>query len=187
MKKLVIAGAASLALAAVPTIGAFASLTDTINVTISQSCKLERKAYASGGVTNNASHKNGDGTWSTTAGTDSLSATRSNSSVTTSLGSSQFNVICNKAGTYSVTVATTSLSTTGSSPLTIPNNTTYSASVSGWSPIYGTTKLTNGSTVMSFSSTTAGTAFEVAYGVGISPVQAAGSYSGTATYSLTGL
>ena len=186
MKKNLMIGAASLVLAAVPMAGAFADFTDTVNVTINQSCTLTRKAYSTGGVTNNTSHKNGTGgTWSTTAGEDVLSATMTNGTTQANLGSSQFNVVCNKAGSYSVTVATTAL-TSGSS-LSIPNNTTYSASVSGWSPVSGSTKLTNGGTVKSFSAVTAGTDFEVSYGVGISSTQAAGTYSGTATYSLTGL
>lgn len=184
MKKLII-GVASLALAVVPAVGAFADFTDTINVTINESCTLSRKAYTSGAVTNNPSHKNGTGgTWSTTAGTDTLSTTMSNGTVYGSLGYSQFEVVCNRVGGYKVTVATTALTATGAS---IPNNNTYSASVSGWSPVSGSTKLTNGSTVNTTTSPTASTVFEVSYGVGVSATQAAGSYSGTATYSLTGL
>lgn len=188
MKKSIIIGATSLALAAVPIAGVFADFTDTVNVTINESCTLTREAYASGGVQNNPSHKNGTGgTWSTTAGTDTLNATMTNGTVQASLGSSQFKVVCNRAGGYKVTVATTSLSTGGTSPLTIPNNTTYSASVSGWSPVSSGTKLTNGGTVNTVTSPTAGTTFEVSYGVGVSTSQAAGTYTGTATYSLTGL
>ena len=184
MKKIIV-GVTSLALAAVPMVGAFADFTDTINVTISESCTLSRKAYASGGVSNNPSHKNGTGgTWSTVANTDTLSTTMSNGTVYNTLGYSQFEVACNRVGGYKVTVATTALSITGAS---IPNNTTYSASVSGWSPVSGSTKLTNGSTVNTETSPTSGTTFEVSYGVGVSATQAAGTYSGTATYSLTGL
>ena len=187
MKKLLTVGIASLALAAVPVIGAFADFTDTIQLTINESCTLTRQAYSSGGVTNNTSHKNGtDGTWSTTAGTDTLSTTRSNGTVTTALGSSQFKVVCNRIGGYKVTVATTALSTSGATA-TIPSNTTYSASTSGWSPISGTTKLANGATVNTVTSPTSGTTFEVSYGVGINATQSAGTYTGTATYSLTGL
>lgn len=188
MNKKLVAGVITLAVAAIPTVGAFADFTDTITVTINESCTLTRQAYASGGVTNNTSHKNGTGgTWSTTANTDTLSATMTNGSLQANLGSSQFKVVCNRQGGYKVTVATTSLSTGGSSPLTIPNNTTYSASVSGWSPVYSSTKLTNGATVVTAAAPTAGSTFEVSYGVGISASQAAGTYTGTATYSLTGL
>ena len=198
MKKTLIAGMASLALAVVPVASVFAdasTYTDTVQVTVSDGCtsasSFTRAAYSSGGVTNNTSHKNGtDGTWSTTANTDTLSATRSNGTVTYALGSSQFKVICNNAGGYKVTVATTSL--TGPTGTTaIPNNSTFSASVSGWAPMSAAsssaTKYTNGSTVKTESTTTAGTTFEVFYGVGISATQAAGTYTGTATYSLTKL
>ena len=184
-KSLVVGTAVSLALAGVPVLGAFASETDTVTVTVSASCTFARQAYSSGGVTNNTSHKNGtDGTWSTTAGNNTLSATRSNGTVTTALGTSQFKVICNNSAGYKVTVATTAL-TSGS--LSIPSNTTYSASVSGWSPLVGTTKQANGATVKTESTTTSGTTFEVGYGVGISTTQAAGTYSGTATYTLATL
>ena len=186
MKKRLVAGAmVSLALAGVPVLGAFASETDTVTVTVSASCTFARQAYSSGGVTNNTSHKNGtDGTWSTTAGNNTLSATRSNGTVTTALGTSQFKVICNNSAGYKVTVATTALT---SGTLSIPSNTTYSASVSGWSPLVGTTKQANGATVKTESTTTSGTTFEVGYGVGISTTQAAGTYSGTATYTLATL
>ena len=188
MNKRVVVCAVAMVFAAIPAVGAFADFTDTLNVTINESCTLTRQAYASGGVTNNTSHKNGTGgTWSTTANTDTLSATMTNGSTQANLGSSQFKVVCNRPGGYKVTVATTSLSTSGASPLSIPNNTTYSASVSGWSPVSGSTKLSNGGTVNTVTSPTPGTTFEVSYGVGISTSQAAGTYTGTATYSLTGL
>ena len=185
MKKSLSVGIATLALATMPAFSAFANEVDTVNVTVSPSCTLARQAYSSGGVTNNTSHKNGtDGTWSTTSGENSLSTTRSNGTVTTALGTSQFKVVCNNAAGYKVTVATTAL-TTGS--LSIPANTTYSASISGWSPLTGTTKIANGGTVQTESTTTAGSTFEVGYGVGISTTQAAGTYSGTATYTLATL
>ena len=158
---------------------------DTIKITIMESCTIARQAYTGGGVTNNTSHKNGTGgTWSTTANTNTLSATIINGQVKESLGSSQFKVVCNHASGYSVTVATTDLSTGGSPAQTIPNNTTYSASVSGWSPIVNSTRLTNGGVVKTESSSTSGTTFEVFYGAGISTTQAAGTYTGTATYSI---
>ena len=188
MNKKVIAGVLVAAFATIPAVGAFADFTDTINVTISPSCTLTRQAYSSGGVTNNTSHKNGTGgTWSTTAGTDTLSATMSNGTTQANLGSSQFKVVCNNQAGYKVTVATTSLSVASGTQTAIPNNTTYSASVSGWSPVSGSTKLVNGGTVKTEAATTSGTTFEVSYGIGISSTQAAGTYSGTATYSLTTL
>lgn len=187
-KKLVAAGMVAVALAVVPVLGAFASEIDTVSVTVSASCTLARENYASGGVTNNQSHKNGaDGAWSTTAGDNTLNTTRTNGTVTTSLGTSQFKVVCNNNAGYKVTVGTTSLSVSGGSQTPIPNNTTYSATVSGWSPIVETVKKVNNDTVKTESTTTAGTIFEVGYGVGISATQAAGTYTGTATYTLATL
>lgn len=190
MRKRIAIGMAVLpvTLAALPVVGAFADITDSVVATVEASCTFAREAYASGGVTNNTSHKNGaDGTWSTTAGENALSTTRLNGTVTTDLGTSQFKVICNNASGYSVTVATADLSAGGS--LTIPANTTYSASVSGWSPIVNGTKIANGGTIKTESVVTTGTVFEVGYGVGISSSQAAGTYTNAsaAVYSLTQL
>lgn len=188
MKKIITVGIAALGLAAVPVAGVGAvDFVDTIEAEVPVSCTLAREAYASGGVTNNNSHKNGaDGTWSTIAGENKLSTTRSNGTVTTNLGTSQFKVICNNAGGYSVTVATAALS---SGSLTIPANTTYSASVSGWSPIVNGTKIANGGTIKTETAVTTGTVFEVGYGIGVSTSQPAGTYSNdnAATYTLSQL
>ncbi|MBR3132094.1 hypothetical protein IKG33_01635 [Candidatus Saccharibacteria bacterium] len=192
MKKKIAVGLAAVALAAVPMLNVMAigeSFTDTIVITINESCELTRKAYASGGVTNNTSHKNGtDGTWSTTANTNTLSATRANGTTTYSLGSSQFNMVCNHATGYKVTVATTSLVHGTDSTLTIPFSTSaLSTSSSGWivssAASSSGTRYANGGTVKTASSPTAGTSFEVFYGVGISTTQTAGTYTGTATYT----
>lgn len=188
MKKALVVGAASVALAALPVVATFADVVDTVKVTINDNCTLSRESYGtSSGVTNNPSHKNGTGgTWSTTAGQDILTTTMTNGSTQANLGSSQFKVVCNNGLGYKVTVQTTSLSG-GTGTTAIPNNTDYSASKSGWSPVSGSTKLTNGGTVTNANAATAGTVFEVSYGVGISTTQAAGTYTGTATYSLTKL
>ena len=190
MKKLAIA-ASSVALAAMPVLGVFAegattgasSYTDTLSVKIDTACTFARQAYATGGVENNTSHKNGSGTWAT----DTLSATVSNSSLT-ALGSSQFKIVCNNTDGYSVTVANSGL-TSGDD--TIPNNNTYTDAVSGWSPVFNSTKLvgdtTTPATVKSVDTTTDGDTFEVSYSVGVSSTQAAGTYGGTATYTFAQL
>ena len=192
MKKSLAIGMISLALAAAPALTVAAAEVDNISVTVSASCTLARQAYASGGVTNNTSHKNGtDGTWSTTAGNNTLSATRSNSTVTYALGSSQFKVVCNNASGYNVSVATTALVHSVTNTITIPNNNNFSASVSGWAPLSAARasgiKYTNGAVVKTESTTTSGTTFEIFYGVGISASQAAGTYTGTATYTIAAI
>lgn len=188
MKKIIAIGASTVALAALPAMAAFATVDpvqDTINITINPSCTLTRAAYSTGGTGTDSSHKNGTGTGAGSWSADTLSAIMSSGTVNENLGSSQFRVVCNKFGSYSVTVATTSLAVSGGSQTPIPNNTTYSASVSGWSPIYDTTKKINGDTIKSYSASTEGDTFEVTYGAGISATQATGTYTGTATYSLT--
>ncbi len=190
MKKAIIAGAASAVLAAMPVMGVFAATgdgattgssayTDNLNVTIDTACTFAREAYTSGGVENNATHKNGAGTWAA----DTLSKTVTNSSLT-DLGSSQFKVVCNNTAGYKITVGTTGL-TSGTN--SIPNNTTYTNAISGWSPVFGTTKLVDGDTVKSVAATTDNDTFEVSYSVGVSSTQQAGTYEGSATYTFAQL
>lgn len=199
MKKLAIV-ASSVALAAMPVVGVFAatgdgvtstdngsadSFTDEINVTINTACTFVRQDYTNGGVQGNASHKNGAGTW---AG-DVLSKTVANSSLT-DLGSSQFKVVCNNTAGYSITVTTTGL--TGQLPATgtrnsIPNNSTYTNAVSGWSPVFNGNKLVDGDTVKTVAAPTDNDTFEVSYSVGVSSTQQADTYSGSAQYTFAQL
>jgi len=190
MKKALVAGAASLALAAVPVVGVFAAttLTDTISVTVSDNCAL---SYGS------TAHTAGDGTWSS----NTLSATRTNGTVTYNLGKTTMKAVCNNSLGYKVAVKTLNNLTSGSN--SIPAYTgassgagsAYTASVSGWSPIIdsgsaptaSSTKYKQGDTVKTESAVTAGTSFSVYYGVGINSTQAAGTYSGTVVYELTKL
>lgn len=186
MKKILKIGAISLALSALPVMGAFADLsqTDNISITVSDNCAL---AYGS------TAHANGDGNWTS----NKLSATRTNGTVTYNLGKTNFNVICNNNSGYKVVVATSDLTHTTNSSLKIPaySTTDYSASVSGWSPIIdsgsaptaSSTKYKSGDVVKTQSSATASTAFGVYYGVGISAAQPAGTYEGTAIYTLSKL
>ena len=187
MKKALVAGAASLALAAVPVVGVFAAttLTDTISVTVSDNCAL---SYGS------TAHTNGDGTWNTS--THTLSATRTNGTVTYNLGKTTMKAVCNNSLGYKVAVKTLNNLTSGSNSIPAYAGTAYTASVSGWSPIQApssgtptgtSTKYKQGDTVKTESAVTAGTEFSVYYGVGISSTQAAGTYSGTVVYELTKL
>ncbi|MBR3132093.1 hypothetical protein IKG33_01630 [Candidatus Saccharibacteria bacterium] len=181
MKKKIAVGLAAVALAAVPMLNVMAigeSFTDTIVITINDTCVFARQSTA---------HTNGDGTWGTGTTADTLSATRTNGTLTNNLGASNFTVSCNHPTGYKVTVATTSLVHGTTNSITIPNNKTYTNSVSGWSPANaktGTiTKYVNGDTVKSSSSPVNSSTFVIYYGVGISTTQAAGTYTGTATYT----
>ena len=69
-KSIIAAGAASVALAAMPMVGVFAAqgdgnLQDTIKVNISESCSISRKAGETEGVSNAHTGGSGDnaGTW----------------------------------------------------------------------------------------------------------------------------
>lgn len=187
MKKTLAVGAMVLGVTLLPMASAFADETDTLTVNIAAACTLSREAYATGGVTNNTSHKNGTGsvagTWSTTEGTNTLSVSMVGGNTTDNLGSSQFKVLCNSdSATYHLNIATTPLAYGEID--SIPNITNYSASTSGWAPIINSTKYTNGQYITATSSST-GTVYEVNYGVGVSVSQTAGTYEGTATYSVT--
>lgn len=190
MKKLLAVGGLSLAMAALPATMVLAatttSQTDIITITVSDNCELSRGSTA---------HNNGDGTWSS----NTLSATRTNGTVTYNLGKSNFSVKCNNKLGYKVTVATSDLTLSGDSTVKIPayTGTAYSGSVSGWSPIQdsgstptaSTTKYKSGDTVKTESTTVNGSTFSVYYGVGISSTQAAGTYTNAsaAVYTLTKL
>lgn len=181
MKKTLIAGAASLALAAMPVVGVFAATTqtDNISVTVNNNCALT------------AAHTNGSskGTWSS----NTLSVTMDPGSVDYNIGKTTLTITCNYASGYKVTVATTDL-VNGTYSIPAYTTTAYSNSVTGWAPANGSTstatKYKSGDVVKQQSTQVSGATADVYYGVGISGTQAAGTYtSGTnaATYTLAAL
>lgn len=114
-KSIIAAGAASVALAAMPVVGAFAAFTggpftDVIQTTIGETCTFARGATA---------HGAGE-TWTTdtTVTTkDTLSAvTITPAAGEATLGTSNFRVVCNDTDGYKVTV--------GTNPLALPTGTT---------------------------------------------------------------
>lgn len=172
MKKTLIIGAASLALAAMPVVGAFAAttFTDTVTITVSEACSLSRSS--------------GSGTYTATLAPNAVNA---------NVGSSTLSAACNNPKGYTVKVATTALTNSTVSSYTIPySTTTPAAGTSAWTVTKGassaTTNIANNGTVMETSaadtSTTAATQ-QVTYKVSTSNIQAQGSYSGTAVYTLT--
>ena len=183
MKKALIAGAASVALAVMPVLGVFAdgditTMTDTLNITVQDTCTFR---VASGTVD------------------QSFTATMSASEVKT-WGASSATVYCNKYNGYTVTAAFEGLAgkVTGtetsngntiaykSGSVAVANDGKWSAALSG-TGITGTVYPASGATIITQNANTpaAGNSFEAVYTVGAAADQAAGTYSGTATYTLT--
>lgn len=173
MKKVLIAGVASIALAAMPVVGAMATaneITDTLTLNIASACTLERT--------------DGDGSYTQTV---------QMGTVYDNFAKSTYKVICNSASGYSVSATFTSLADTRTSG-TKGEAITYSATVPSdtnlgvWTAVIGNNTAgiaaTNG-VLMSGSGVTTGAEAVVTYKVGVRSNQAAGTYQGTATYKLS--
>ncbi len=181
MKKSLIAGASALALgmAVIPAAGVFAAdittMTDEITVTISGSCTFNA------------------------GGTEYTKAMEANKLET--VGTTAMKVTCNNAKGYAVTGTFTDLTgpekkTTGNEKITY--STTAATAGSGtWSATVTPTvggvaqdatqpAASNGAIISSTTMTpAAGDSASIVYKVGTTNNQAAGSYEGTATYTLT--
>lgn len=169
MKKILTVGAVTVALAALPMAGVYAAdptVTDNIQVTVSEACTLTRSA--------------GEGTYTVTMNPNQLNS---------NVGTSTLSATCNAAKGYTVTLATTNLVNQTSSSYNIPYGTTTPvAGTAAWTVTVDSTNIANGGTVMSTtaadSSTTPATE-SATYKVSTSQTQATGTYRGTATYTLT--
>ena len=167
MKKTLIAGAASLALAAMPVVGVFAAdpepVVDDITITVSETCTLTR-----------------------TTGTGIYTATMSTNALNASVGSSTFTAVCNNATGFSVSATPTAL--TGDGEAINYSATTPTAGSGTWTAtkteVAGNIAATGG-VLMSTSSTTTGMTETVTYQVSTRANQAKGDYHGTMTYALT--
>ena len=192
-KSLIAAGAASLAVAAMPIVGAFAaeqaSVTDTIQLTVSPTCKMEANAAAK----------------TVNLGTSTVAHEYS------AADGSVMTITCNAQAGWTVTAAVTNLTATGTTQ-TIPfgayettgesvwsaqvalggNDTTNATVGTGWND-FTAAKTFSGdpsvSTVVSGNSNAAVSGLTItpsykAYGAAH---QAAGSYSGTITYTFNDL
>ena len=169
MKKSIVAGAASLVLAAMPVVGVFAAdpegLVDTLTVTVNESCTFTR------------STGNGQYTQNMTAG-----------ALKTDFGSSTFTSACNNGKGYDINAVFTSLAHKGNAGQAITyaavaptaGSGTWTASVSS-SPIAASNgKLGEQST----QDPSGGRTYTVDYKVSLHSDQAQGTYTGTATYTL---
>jgi len=210
MKKALIAGAASAVLAAMPVVGVFAdtvtsgagSFTDVFTMTIPTSCTFERAstAHPDAGL-------NGETTVNWTTGTDPTanqdfvagSAGREDTMALGNvvagrsyyMGSSQFKVTCNVSGGYDVTLTAGSLSNGNAKDNIALASTAVAQNASGWTITDAATDPTayyeNEGIVKSNTqeNTPNGETFTVHYNVTLKDSQAAGTYSGSATYTLT--
>ena len=190
MKKKLIAGAASVALAAMPVVSTFAvigdPLVDTLSIEVQDNCSL---AYDS-----TTAHTNGVGTWSTNTLSASLAAGASNQA----LGSSSFHVICNNQSGWHVTAVPTALNPTNTPAPTPANRAIPNASANTDGSVYhytpskdaGDTTFTVGGVdsgnvaYMEAATDTSGKDFTVSYTATIGATQAADTYEGTVTYTL---
>ncbi|MBR2795856.1 hypothetical protein IKE13_02305 [Candidatus Saccharibacteria bacterium] len=195
MKKLVIAGA-SVALAAMPVLGAFAatssSFTDTLTVGVAGGCTLENSNQSSAGdysvsdrtfttdiATGTVGYLNADATGvaSTTAGTVTVSCNTQDSSKTWQVS---LNVTDLADGANSITGgAQTSGATSG---WAIKSNATGTTTANP----FGSAYTAAADTTIFLSATANNTVtFNPSYQVYVGPNQAPGTYTGTAVYEVT--
>lgn len=175
MKKTLMVGLGSLVLAALPTATSFAATSQQINatVTVGQSCELTRTS--------------GEGTYSKTMNMNTYDA---------NFGSSTLSVVCNNLSGFKVKGTFTDLVNGANNDIKI-TYTSAQGGVSGgsgtWTAVKGdstsTTAIASGvdGNVMSSGVSTGTTPVtqQITYKVGTSASQAAGTYTGTATYELT--
>ena len=169
MKKTLIAGAASFALAAMPVIGVFAvdPVVDTLTVTVAESCTF--------------THTSGDGQFTHTMNAGALDS---------AFGTSSFTAQCNNGAGYSIGAAFTSLiKTGGAANRNIAYSETDPTAGSGtWTAFNGTANILATGGVLGQRSTQdpqGGSTYSVTYKVSTFDDQPQGTYTGTATYTLT--
>lgn len=174
MKKTLIAGAASFALAAMPVIGVFATdpadVVDTLTVTVNESCTFARQT----GGSNEFTHAMEAGALKTDFGHNTFKSQCNNgkgytiSAVFADLAHTQNN---GEAITYSATTPTANSGT-----WTASKTSTFSNNIAASNGVLGDTTAQDPA---------GGTTYDVYYAVSLHDDQAQGTYTGTATYTLT--
>lgn len=173
MKKSIIAGTASAVFALTPVFGVFAtadpsSVTDTLKVTVDDTCSLTRSA-----------------------GSASLTQSMTANQLKNDFGTSTITSVCNAGSGYKVTGTFIALAGPGSN--SIPYQTTApAAGTSGWTAVLGNSSSTSfiisGTAGNVHSTNTADTSSGhdavISYKVATADNIAAGTYTGTATYVL---
>ena len=188
-KSIIAAGAASVALAAMPIMGVFAvgnggTITDRINASVTTSCSFARQATPHGNV----------GTWTTTDEPHSLNATALTLGEQNTLGSSKFTITCNDDDGYQVTIAADNLAIDGGN-----GSMTYSKTTTPGSGTAGTWYLSSNHTglvtdhnveadTVAYSTGQANADnFEVTYYAYPTSTQAGGAYTADVVYTFAQL
>ncbi len=169
MKKSIVAGAASLVLAAMPVVGVFAdnppAVVDTLTVTVNESCNFTR-------TTGNGSY-----TKALTAG-----------ALDAEFASSTFTSACNNGKGYDINAVFTSLSHQGNAGEAIAYSATTPTANSGtWTAAVSGSNIAATDGVLGSQNTqdpSGGRTYTVDYKVSLHSDQAQGTYEGTATYTL---
>ena len=174
MKKTLIAGAASLAMAALPFAGVMATdpaaLEDELQISVNESCTFTRG----------------------TGGSASFQKTMQAGEVDTNFGTNTFTSQCNNGLGYTVTAEFTALTEENSAGTAISyddTNTPSSSNLGIWNAYKSGTSpaiIADEAQVLNTSSAdpAGGTSFTVVYRVSLHDNQEQGTYTGTATYTL---
>lgn len=170
MKKTLIAGAASFALAAMPVIGVFAAnpeaVVDTLTVTVNESCTFER-----------------------TSGEASKTKSMQSNQLDAEFLENTFTANCNNGKGYSINAVFTNLAHTGNAGTAIQYSATTPTAGSGtWTASTGPSSnipASNGTLANTSSQDpSGGSTYTVTYKVSTHNPQESGTYTGTATYTL---
>lgn len=169
MKKTMIAGAASIALAAMPVVGAFAatSVTDTITANVTDSCSFNRTA--------------GEGTYATSILPNAIAE---------NFASSSFAVTCNFGAEGKDINVTATFTDLVSGDNTIPYaGGALAAGTAGWNAAAGefstgATPIADNGNLIDVTAATEDQTATVWYSVATADDQATGAYKGYATYTL---
>ncbi len=201
MKKLVAAGAASLAFAAMPIVGAFAAtstpvtVTDTLEVKILTACTFGRWGVA--GAAGQSTNVTVDPVWTSTTGASADPGTTDAGTysatvrpgATVELGTSHFKGYCNSPSGFDVTVTTPSLENAAHD--TIAYSASTPSSTDGWTLKKGANLFDNTASGAKFmhvtSATDASNPVEetATYTVYTTATTNAGVYTGNVVYSFT--
>ena len=195
-KRVIAAGAASAALAAMPMVGVFANQTDTLVVQIQGVCTVDLNSVPADPGPADTGHVDGSATWSG----QTLTGQMSNGSSTQNFGQTKLKVTCNDNDGFDVSATMNDLTAAAAedgegNKITIAPTASFGDGTSGYAlkvsnATTGLTPASNGwigttGNIVSASQPISGGSFIVTYGVGVSATQAADNYTGTVVYGIT--